>query len=124
MKFYFDKIILWTKNGNIRKLELKPNKINIITGESNTGKTTILNIIEYCFFASENIRIPERIINENTEWYGIRFYINGKLYTICRAALDSNGNPSDEYYFSGSGDIPQKPIINSSEKEIKSLINY
>ena len=41
MKFYFDKIILWTKNGNIRKLELKPNKINIITGESNTGKTTI-----------------------------------------------------------------------------------
>ncbi|NFN62568.1 DUF3732 domain-containing protein [Clostridium botulinum] len=124
MKFYFDKIMLWTKNGNIRKLNLKPNGVNIITGESNTGKTTILNIIEYCFFSSENIRIPERIINENTEWYGIRFYINGKLYTVCRAALDSNGNPSDEYYFSGSGDIPLIPIINSNEKEIKGLINY
>ncbi|WP_278599764.1 DUF3732 domain-containing protein [Clostridium tertium] len=124
MKFYFDKIILWTKNGNIRELNLKANKVNIITGDSNTGKTTILNIIEYCFFSSENIRIPERIINENTVWYGIRFYINGKLYTICRAALDSNGNPSAEYYFSGSGDIPIRPITNSNEKEIKGLINY
>ncbi|QYY41510.1 DUF3732 domain-containing protein [Aneurinibacillus thermoaerophilus] len=121
MKFYINKLILWTKNGNIRTLEFKPNKVNVITGASNTGKTVIWSIIDYCLFSSKP-KIPEEVINENISWYGIQFSINNKLYTIARASLTSHGTPSKDYYFSGTGDIPTVPIPNNKEDDIREII--
>ncbi|MBD3342822.1 MAG: DUF3732 domain-containing protein [Candidatus Lokiarchaeota archaeon] len=119
MKFKIFKIILWLKNGQKRELKFDPNKVNIITGNSNTGKTAILQIIDYCFLASSS-KIPESVINENIEWYGIRFDINDKKYTIARKSLNQ-GNVSNEYYFSSTGEIPDEVIENNSESSIKLL---
>ena len=71
MKFYFDNLVLFLKNGKKRTLTFLPGKINVITGDSNTGKTAILAIIDYCLFSSTH-DISESIINENVEWYGIK----------------------------------------------------
>ena len=49
MKFYFERLVLWLSNGKRREIEFLPDKINVITGDSGTGKTSILHIIEYCF---------------------------------------------------------------------------
>ncbi|WCM69306.1 hypothetical protein LZD60_11460 [Clostridium perfringens] len=110
MRFFFNNIILWMKNGKIRKLDFKPNKVNIITGGSETGKSAILAIIDYCFFADRDIKITEEFINENVAWYGINFCINNKTYTLARKSLDSS-RPSKEYYFSLIGEIPEKPFF-------------
>ena len=83
MKFNILKVILWLKSGNVRELTFEPEKINLITGDSSTGKTDIINIIYYCLF-DENRKITESIINENVDWYGIKLQINDKLYTVCR----------------------------------------
>ncbi|MCB0538754.1 MAG: DUF3732 domain-containing protein [Bacteroidetes bacterium] len=120
MNFYFTNILLWLKNGDLRNIELKNNKINIITGDSNTGKTTILQIIDYCLFSSKS-KIPESIINENVNWYGVRININNKLYTIARKSLNK-GNVSNEYYFSSTGEIPNKIVSNNDENAIKSIL--
>ena len=45
MKFNILKVILWLKSGNVRELTFEPEKINLITGDSSTGKTDIINII-------------------------------------------------------------------------------
>jgi hypothetical protein len=97
-------LILWLKNEKKRIIHFEPNKINIITGDSNTGKTAILDIIDYCFLASKH-SISESMINENVEWYGIKFFINDKSYTIARKAPSGN-TVSDDYYFSSIGEIP------------------
>lgn len=122
MKFHIEEIVLWMKNGNIRKLIFKPNKVNIITGSSNTGKTVIWEIIDYCFFSSRP-RIPEKIINENVDWYGINFCINQEHYIICRKGMSIEGIPSNEYYFSGIGDLPEIPESNIGEDELKVLMD-
>ncbi|UBK86950.1 DUF3732 domain-containing protein [Clostridium perfringens] len=122
MRFFFNNIILWMKNGKIRKLDFKPNKVNIITGGSETGKSAILAIIDYCFFADRDIKITEEFINENVAWYGINFCINNKTYTLARKSLDSS-RPSKEYYFSLIGEIPEKPFFSISEVELKKIIN-
>lgn len=54
IKFNILKIVLWLKNGNRRILNFESDKVNVITGHSNTGKTAILDIIDYCFFAIVN----------------------------------------------------------------------
>ncbi|MCP1996174.1 DUF3732 domain-containing protein [Flavobacterium sp. HSC-61S13] len=120
MKFNINKIILWLKNGRIREIEFKRNKVNLITGGSHTGKSAILEIIDYCFFASKS-RISESMINENVLWYGINISINDKNYTLARQAL-SEGKVSNNYYFSSFGEIPLIVSSNNSENAIKSII--
>lgn len=120
MNFSIIKIVLWLKNGRVREIEFKPNKINIITGGSHTGKSAILEIIDYCFFSSKS-RISESMINENVSWYGLNFLINDKSYTIARKSL-IEGKVSDEYYFSSFGEIPKTVETNNSENAIKSII--
>jgi hypothetical protein len=121
MKYNIEKIILWLKNGKKRELQFKPNKVNVITGDSNTGKTAILEIIDYCYFSSKST-ISESMINENISWYGILININDKKYTIGRKAL-FEGNVSNEYYFSSIGETPKEfPESNNTQENIKSLI--
>lgn len=122
MRFYYNNIILWMKNGNIRTLDFLPNKVNIITGGSETGKSAILAIIDYCFFANRNIKITQEFINENVDWYGINFCINDKTYTIARRSM-ANNIPSPDYYFSLIGEIPKNPHQSISEIDLKKLMN-
>lgn len=121
MKFHFNQLILWLKNGKIRTLTFLPNKVNIITGGSNTGKTAILDIIDYCLFSSKH-KISDSMINENVEWYGIQFFINDKEYTLARKAPSGN-DVSYDYYFSSLGEIPSDfPEVNITDTSLKSAL--
>ncbi len=120
MKFHINKIVLWLKNGKTREINFKPNKVNVITGDSSTGKTEILDIIDYCFFSSTS-KISEDVVNENIEWYGLHFNINDKKYVIARRSL-SEGKVSGDYYFSPDGELPAIVARNSSESVIKSIL--
>lgn len=119
-KFSIEKIVLWLKNGKQRVLKFEPDKVNVITGESNTGKSAILEIVDYCLFASSP-QISDSIINENVEWYGLKFSINDKTYTIARKCFTKV--VSNEYYFSSIGNIPKEfPVSNNTESALKPII--
>lgn len=120
MNFNINKIVLWLKNGKIREIDFQPNKVNLITGGSHTGKSAILEIIDYCFFSSKS-RISESMINENVLWYGINILINDKKYTIARKSL-IEGKVSDDYYFSSLGEVPTVIESNNSGSVIKSIL--
>lgn len=111
MKFYIDSLHLWLSNGQTRSLTFLPNKVNIITGGSHTGKTAILDIVDYCLFASEH-SISESIINENVHWYGLRIRVNDKLYTLARRSPVGT-NVSPEYFFLLSVMFPACPLPTS-----------
>ncbi len=121
MKFHIESLHLWLASGEIRTLSFLPNKVNVITGASHTGKTAILDIFDYCFFASRH-RISESIINENTLWYGLKLHVNGKVYTLARRAPSGPATSSD-YFFSSIGEIPDEaPEANIREPALKVLL--
>lgn len=120
MKFSLNQIILWLKDGQIRKIHFENNKVNIITGSSGTGKSEILSIIDYCLFSSRP-NITEEIINENVHWYGINFTLNNKTYTIARGKI-INREVSNQYYFSQIGEIPEHPTHKIDEDELKQIL--
>ncbi|RWP01393.1 MAG: DUF3732 domain-containing protein [Mesorhizobium sp.] len=122
MKFYIESLHLWLKTEQRRSVTFLPNKVNVITGDSHTGKTAILDIVDYCMFASKH-RISESIINENVAWYGLRIHVNDKIYTLARRAPAGTTTSSD-YYFSSIGEVPDSaPIPNISESVLKKQLS-
>ena len=120
MKFGFDSITLWSKRGERRSLAFVRNKVNVLSGESHTGKSALLDIIDYCFLASSH-KIPDSVINENVEWYGLKFYVNDKTYALARKSPRGN-TVSVDYYFSSIGSIPDVPIVNAREEDIRGIL--
>ena len=124
MKFFVDKLLLWLNDGRLRTLQFANDKVNVITGNSKTGKTAILEIIDYCLCGSnETVVISQEHIAENVAWYGIRFSINDKLFTIARGKIAENLTFSTDYYFSQTGEIPDIPFVKIGEPELKSILD-
>lgn len=121
MTFYIEKIILWLKNGDQRTLEFKNDKVNVITGNSKTGKTAVLEIIDYCLCGSES-NISYENIGENVLWYGLYFHINGKLFTIARGEFKNETTLSTDYYLSSVGEIPDLPWSTIGQSQLKEII--
>lgn len=118
ISFNMNKLILWMKDDSIRTLSFEPNKVNVITGNSKTGKTAIMEIIDYCLCSSDSTISIENI-GENVLWYGINFEINEKNFTIARGEYTKSSKLSKKYYFSQTGEIPPIPSSSISEDELK-----
>lgn len=122
MKFHIKDIYLWKSAGtDPRILHFLSNKINVITGGTGTGKTTIIHIINYCLLSSKP-KIPTPHINDSVEWYGLNFKINNKDFFIARTRPGQFDEPTNGYYFSGIGEVPEYPSANISEAELKIIL--
>jgi len=121
MIFYIKHIHLWFRNkSEKRTLTFLPDKVNIITGAKSTGKSSLISIIDYCLLSSHS-RLVEKVINENTEWYGLSFVINDKEFFIARKHPSANIG-SKEIYFSSVGEIPEELKQNIDIKKVKSAL--
>lgn len=64
MKFNVSRLIIWFEPvDEPQVLSFYPNKVNVITGNSSTGKSNIIAIINYCLL-SEKSNIVEPVINQ------------------------------------------------------------
>ena len=119
MKLYIEEIYLKFTNDEEKIIKLFNNKINIITGNSDTGKSLILQIIDYVLFGSAK-KIISTEVCKWTKWYGLKLCVNDKHIFVARGRIE-NENGSSQYYYSASGEIPN--IIESSidEKGLKEI---
>jgi hypothetical protein len=114
-------VVLWQKNGIKRTLEFLHNRVNVITGDSGKGKSSILFIIDYCLLASETTGISKTNIDSKVDWYGIKIAIDGKELVIARPS-EGNGT-TDQAYFSENGVIPTLPVLNVRIDNLKKVLS-
>ena len=108
MSFQIEDIVLYGFNRERRILALRLGKLNIITGASKTGKTALIEVIDYCLGAS-NCGIPEGIIRDATEWVALRLKV-AEGHAIVARKLPARGQSSsaDVFYSVGESlDIPE-----------------
>lgn len=60
-------VVIYSHDGRHRVVPFEPGRVNIISGDSRTGKSAILGIIDYCFGAKE-IDVPEGKVRRNVAW--------------------------------------------------------
>lgn len=125
MNFAILKIIVWSKDPQKapRTLDFKPGAINYITGYSRSGKSAIIEIIDYCL-GSGGCSIPKvGPIRRNSAWYGLLFKtVEGeKLF----ARRDPNEQDSTDDYMITEGitvSIPEFPEKNANRDNAKGIL--
>ena len=116
MKIAILKIILWPKDTehNPRVISFIPGKINIITGDNATGKSTLTSIIDYCL-GSGKCSIPVGLIRDITSWFGLHLQLANTEMIVARRNPEDQQSTSDLYWAEGL----QLPVPRTVEKNAR-----
>lgn len=89
MKSYIKAIMIFNESGELRKVPMKPG-VNIVTGESKTGKSALVEIMDYCLCSSRST-IPKGKITDFAYLYVLPMLINEHTYVIARYKWQNSG---------------------------------
>lgn len=90
MNCYIDHIYIFSKDNEKRDVPFKPG-LNIITGTSKTGKSALIEIVDYCF-ASKFSNIPIGEISKFGYIYVVVLKFTTKYIVLARRRFDDDGN--------------------------------
>lgn len=90
-------IVVFSHHGQQRVLPLKTGAVNIITGASKTGKSALVDIVDYCFGAGE-CRVPEGPIRRSVSWFGLRLQLDSGQAFIARRCPDVRSISSEDCF--------------------------
>lgn len=73
------------KNSNFepKVIDFELGKVNIITGESSTGKTAIIDIVDYCL-GSKSFSVKGDVIRKNVAWFAMTIQFDREQIFIAR----------------------------------------
>jgi AAA domain-containing protein len=75
---------IYSAFGELRTLDFQTGALNIITGESESGKSAIIEIVRFCL-GDEEFRVPVGVIQDKVAWYAIRLRLaDGREALVAR----------------------------------------
>ena len=77
------KVILYNHGGETRELAFRSGALNILTGASKTGKSALIDIIDYCTGRSE-CNVAEGVIRRHVSWFAVLFQIGEAQIFVAR----------------------------------------
>lgn len=101
-------VVLFSHHGERRVLPLRTGALNIITGASKTGKSALVDIVDYCFGAGE-CRVPEGPIRRSVSWFGLRLRLSSGQAFLARRCPNPNAASSEDCFV----DVAREVVIPS-----------
>ena len=95
MSLQIAKIILYSRKGEIRELVLRPGQLNVLTGASKTGKSALIDIVDYCT-GREDCNVADGVIRRHVGWYAVLFQLNGSQVFVARRNPEINERRSPD----------------------------
>ena len=105
-------VVVYSHHGENRVLSLNVGAFNIITGASKTGKSALVDIIDYCFGAGE-CRVPEGPIRRCVSWFGLRLQLTSGQAFIARRCPGPRAASSEDCFVELGDDVvvPEMDIL-------------
>ncbi len=128
MQFRIAQLILWPKNEGLkpRTLEFKSNAINLVTGRSRTGKSSITYIIDYVL-GSDKCAVPVGPVRSTVAWYGLLIELDSMTMLVAReepGARVESSNYCVHHYSPGTPvNIPDRPAKTGNRDSFKEEMN-
>lgn len=115
-------VVLYGKNGKKKSIKFKENSVNIIQSLHNTGKSSLIEIIDYCLGEHEN-HVQSPLVRDLVSWFGLVISINDEKFFIGRQNSQF-GHNTDLMYFEKiiSSSPPEHPLRNNISR--KQLVNF
>tara|TARA_R110002110_G_scaffold407057_2_gene627691 strand:+ start:4664 stop:6601 length:1938 start_codon:yes stop_codon:yes gene_type:complete len=118
MSFSIKSIVLYSHQGQLRTLSFNRNGLNIVTGDSKTGKSAIIDIVDYCL-GRGSYNVAEGEIRRKVAWFGLHLTLGDDEVFIARDNPGPGaGTGSEVYYQRGKvGDYPSLDEITKNTTE-------
>lgn len=116
MSFSIRAIVLYSHDGQKRVLHFKPSGLNIITGKSKTGKSAIIDIVDYCL-GRGSYNIAEGEIRRRVSWYGLHLENSGDEVFVARDNPGPGTSTGSKVYYR-RGHVEVYPELEEIEKNI------
>jgi len=102
MKIKLAKIILWPKDAKKkpRIINFTMSGVEVVTGKSQTGKSSLISIVDYCL-GSGKCAIPVGVIRETVEWFGVLLKSPKSEILIARKNPGMQAETSAMYFVKG-----------------------
>lgn len=125
MYFQLLKVILWPrKGGEPRVVKFEPGVVNVISGASKTGKSSVIPIIDYCL-GSEKCAIPVGVIRDTCSWFGV--LVDTHEGQMLLARKEPGGQKASSEMLLLEGAVVEVPSIitekNQNVEYVKAVLN-
>jgi hypothetical protein len=96
-------VIVYGRGGEARSVDFQPGRLNVLTGNSKTGKTALLDIVDFCL-GRDTVTLPAGLISRSTSWYGLLVEIDKARVFIGRPNPDT-ATTNQAMVVLGGGDL-------------------
>lgn len=96
MSFTIRSVSIYGFGGDSRTVDFKSG-LNILTGKAKTGKSSIIDILDYCFGRSE-CYVAAGVIRRNVSWYAVEVQNGEDVLFIARRNPDPDKTTSPDIY--------------------------
>jgi energy-coupling factor transporter ATP-binding protein EcfA2 len=117
-----DALILYNTDGETREVHFRPGRLNIITGESGTGKSSIIGILRF-LLGSDSPHVPLGPIQDTVSWYGLLAHVGDTPFFVGRPAPAHGVTTSQAMLSIGETEIPQFAAL-EVDTNTSELVDY
>lgn len=116
MSFSIRAIVLYSHTGVQRVVPFKTRGLNIITGKSKTGKSAIIDIVDYCL-GRGSFNVAEGTIRKKVSWFGLHITKGDDSVFVARDNPGPGAGTGSKVYFQ-RGTFPPYPSLDEISKNI------
>ena len=91
------RLILYSRTNEVRELNFRTGALNILTGASKTGKSAIIDIVDYVTGRGE-CNVADGVIRKYVGWYTLLFQLNEGQIFIARRNPEVGDRTSGDIY--------------------------
>lgn len=116
-------LVLYSRTGEARTIPFQEGRLNIITGQSKTGKSSIIGILRF-LLGSNSPHVPIGPIQRSVSWYGLAVQVGEASLFVGRPAPEHGTTTSAAFLRFGPGEIPEweELEVNSNGDEIREVL--
>ena len=97
MSFTLRSVSVYSLTGECRTVRFRESGLNILTGRAKTGKSSLIDILDYCFGRPE-CYIAEGVIRQHVSWFGVEIVNDEDVLFIGRRNPPSGRRTSPDIY--------------------------
>lgn len=114
LSFSIRAIVIYSHTGATRVVPFRAHGLNIITGKSKTGKSAIIDIVDYCL-GRGSYNVAEGTIRKKVSWFGLHLSKKSDEVFIARDNPGPGASTGSKVYFQ-RGDLGRYPSLETISK--------